>query len=35
VHTTSQDAIAYESAGADVQVLLKDGRGFTAISQSR
>jgi hypothetical protein len=35
VHTTSQDAIAYEPAGSDVQLLLKDGRGFKAISQSR
>ena len=35
VHTTSQDAIAYEPAGSAVQLLLKDGRGFTAISPSR
>jgi hypothetical protein len=35
VHTTSQDAIAYEPAGSEVQLLLKDGRGFKAISPSR
>jgi hypothetical protein len=35
VHTTSQDAIAYEPAGSEVQLLVKDGRGFNAISPSR